>query len=168
MNPELTGSELPAAGGRGPGPDRPLQASVNVAAPPGRVWSVVSDLRRTGEWSPECARILGRGQLRQRAWFVGLNHRKRVRWATVSRIVSFVPDREISWKVVTNGSVWTYRLEPTETGTRVVETRETPHGVGAVASAFTRVLLGGQRAHDDELEAGMAAGLGRIKGIVER
>jgi uncharacterized protein YndB with AHSA1/START domain len=148
--------------------DRPLRASMEMAAAPEGVWQVISDLRRTGEWSPECSRVVALGKVRQGAWLLGLNHRRKVRWATLSHVVSLVPEREISWKVVTNGSIWSYRLEPIDTGTRVIETRETPNGVGGAARAFTRTLLGGQRAHDDELEAGMYQGLGLIKAIVER
>jgi hypothetical protein len=98
---------------------------------------------------------------------LGFNRRNRVRWMTVSRIVSFEPERELAWRVVTNGAVWTYRLEPTAEGTRIVETRETPHGMSGFARAFTEMLLGGQRVHDDELEAGMNSGLERIKHLAD-
>lgn len=30
----------------------PLSVSVDIDAPPSAVWSVVSDLKRMGEWSP--------------------------------------------------------------------------------------------------------------------
>jgi uncharacterized protein YndB with AHSA1/START domain len=147
--------------------DRPLKASVEVAAAPPEVWRVVANVRRTGEWSPECTRVVPVGDVREGGWLVGFNRRGRVRWATVSRIVRVVPEREIAWKVLTNRSVWTYRLEPAAGGTRITETRETPRGIGRFARAFTRVLLGGQRAHDDELEAGMTQGLKRIKALAE-
>jgi hypothetical protein len=98
---------------------------------------------------------------------IGINRRRRVWWVTLSRIGRFAPDQEIAWRVVTNGSVWSYRLGATPGGTRVTETRETPAGVGRVASWFTRMFLGGQRDHDDELEVGMARGLQQIKAIAE-
>jgi uncharacterized protein YndB with AHSA1/START domain len=147
---------------------RPLQASVDVAAPPDVVWRVVSDVRRTGEWSPECTRVVPLGGVRAGGWLLGLNRRGRVRWATLSRVTRFEPGRQISWDVVTNGSRWTYRIEPTDSGTRITETRETPDGVKAVAAWFTRRLLGGTDVHDRELAAGMADGLARIKALVER
>lgn len=153
------------AEGGGPRLDRPLAASIDVATTPGRVWAVVADLRRTGEWSPECARVLPLGALRRGGWLVGVNHRRAVAWVTLSRIVRYEPEVEIAWRVLTNGAVWSYRLEPTETGTRIVETRDTPRGISRFARGFTRVLLGGQRAHDDELEAGMHAGLRRIRAL---
>ncbi len=146
--------------------DRRLEACLEVPASPGRVWAVLSDLRRTGEWSPECSRVIPLGGVRQGGWILGINRRHRVRWATLSRIASVEPEREIAWKVLTNRSVWTYRLEPAGEATRIVETRQTPRGIGAFARLFTRVLLGGQRAHDDELEAGMQRGLERIRDLV--
>jgi uncharacterized protein YndB with AHSA1/START domain len=144
-----------------------LRAEIEIAAPPAEVWKVVSDVRRTGEWSPECIRVVPVGTVRAGSWLVGLNRRGRVRWATVSRIRRFEPGREIAWDVRTNGSRWAYRLEPAGTGTRLIETREVPRRIGRVAGAFTRVFLGGARVHDAELHAGMARGLERIKTLVE-
>jgi hypothetical protein len=56
-------------------------------------------------------------------------------------------------------------LEQAGKGTRIVECRDTPRGIGNFARAFTRVLLGGQVGHDDELEAGMAQGLQRMRDL---
>lgn len=147
--------------------ERTLQASSEVSAAPREVWRVVADLRRTGEWSPECSRVVPVSSVRLGGWLVGFNRRGPVRWVTVSRITQFQPERKIAWKVLTNRSIWTYQLEPTTVGTRVIETRETPNGIGRFARVFTWLLLGGQRQHDDELEAGMLRGLQQIKAIVE-
>jgi hypothetical protein len=144
-------------------PVRSLQASVEVKASPQQVWDVVADLRRTPEWSPECRRVVP-----LRDWLVGFNRRGRVVWATLSRVTRRDAGREIAWRVLTNRSVWTYRIEATDDGTRLTETRETPEGVAGFASWFTKRLLGGQDVHDSELEAGMASGLERIKALVER
>lgn len=146
---------------------RPLAAAAEIAAPPWAVWQLISDVRRTGQWSPECRRVVPLGPVRAGCWILGINHRRRVGWVTLSRISRFIPQQEIGWHVVTNGSVWSYRLSATPNGTRVAETRETPAGVGRVAGWFTRRFLGGQRDHDDELEAGMAHGLQQIKAIAE-
>jgi Polyketide cyclase / dehydrase and lipid transport len=147
--------------------DRPLQASIEVTTSPVAVWHVVADLRRTGEWSPECSRVVPLGTVRQGGWLLGVNHRKWVTWATLSRIIRFEPEAEITWKVLTNRAVWSYRLEPIGAGTRIIQTRDTPRGISHFARAFTRALLGGQRTHDDELEAGMNRGLERIKAIAQ-
>lgn len=142
---------------------RPLHASVDIAAPPEAVWRVISDVRRTGEWSPECRRVFPVGT----SWLVGYNRRGRTRWVTLSRIVTWAPERELAWRVLMSGSVWTYRLEPSPSGTRLVETREMPGGASRISGWFTRAFLGGLTGHDDELETGMRTGLQRIKTLVE-
>jgi hypothetical protein len=147
---------------------RPLVATIDIDATPEQVWRVISDVRRTSEWSPECRRVVARSPLRVGRFLLGLNRRKAIVWATVSRITEFEADRAISWVVLTNRSVWTYRVEPTDTGSRLTETRETPRGEGRFALWFTRAFLGGQGAHDDELEGGMQAGLDVIRQAVEQ
>lgn len=145
---------------------RELRASIEVGASPRDTWQTVADVRRTGEWSPECVRVLPIGRVRSGGWMLGVNRRGRVRWATLSRVVRLQPGAEIAWRVATNRSVWAYQLEPVGLGTRLTETRQAPDGIGRGASAFTRLLLGGQRHHDDELEAGMRQGLERIRAIL--
>jgi uncharacterized protein YndB with AHSA1/START domain len=146
---------------------RPLTASLDVAAPPARVWDVVSDVRRTGEWSPECRRVLVLGRVRVGALLLGVNRRRHVRWVTLSRVTVCTPGVEIGWVVLTNRSEWRYRLEPSGTGTTITQTRRTPRGEGRFALWFTRVFLDGQAAHDAELEEGMAAGLRRIGALAQ-
>lgn len=145
---------------------RPLTASIEVPHPPTAVWGVVADVRRTGEWSPECRRVVPLGALRVGTLLLGLNRRGWVRWPTLSRVTSYTPLREIGWVVLTNRAEWRYELTETGTGTVVRQTRRTPCGEGAFALWFTRVLLGGQADHDAELEEGMAQGLRRIEAIV--
>jgi uncharacterized protein YndB with AHSA1/START domain len=146
---------------------RPLTATLDVAAPPARVWEVVSDVRRTPEWSPECRRVVPLGRLGPGALLLGVNRRGRVRWVTLSRVAAWTTGEEIGWVVLTNRSEWRYRLRPSGSGTTVTETRRTPRGEGRFALWFTRRFLGGQGVHDDELEQGMADGLRRIGAVVE-
>lgn len=146
---------------------RPLTARIDVAASPAAVWSIVSDVRRTGEWSPECRRVLPLGRVRAGTLFVGLNRRARVRWATLSRVIAYAPEQEIGWRVLTNRAEWRYELRPEGAGTSVVQTRRTPRGEGRFALWFTRAFLGGLADHDTELEQGMADGLEKIKALAE-
>jgi hypothetical protein len=149
-------------------PPRPLTASTEIAASPDDVWRVVSDVRRTSEWSSECRRVFARRSLRVGSLMLGINRRKAVTWVTLSRITELEIGRSIAWVVLTNRSVWTYRVTPSGVGALLTETRETPRGETRFALWFTRVLLGGQGVHDDELEAAMASGLELIKARVER
>jgi uncharacterized protein YndB with AHSA1/START domain len=147
---------------------RPLQAQIDIAAPPPSVWRVVSDLRRTPQWSPQCRQVLPLGAVRAGCWLVGFNRRGAVRWVTLARVVQYLPEQEISWRVNTNRSIWTYRIEATDDGSRLVETRQTPHGINPFARWFTARFLNGQASLDNELEAGMARGLQQIKTVAER
>ena len=65
---------------------RSLTAILDIAAAPRVVWALVADVRRTGEWSPECVRVLPVGGLRRGSFLLGLNRRAKVRWATLSRV----------------------------------------------------------------------------------
>ena len=98
---------------------RPLTASLNIAAAPCAVWALVTDVRRTGEWSPECVRVVPVGPPRRGSFLLGFNRRTKVRWATLSRVHVYEPEREIGWTVLTNRAEWSYRLEPHPEGTRV-------------------------------------------------
>ena len=145
---------------------RPLAASVEIAAASRHVGGRL----RHPPHRPVVAGVPPRRSARPRprgCWMFGINRRRAIWWTTLSRTDRFARRREIAWRVVTNGSVWSHRLEATPGGTRVVETRETPTGVGRVPRWPARTFLGGQRSHDDELETGMARGLQQIKAIVE-
>ena len=149
---------------------RTLSCTIDIDAPTEAVWSVVSDVRRTGEWSPECRKVLvlGGGAVRRGSRLLGLNRRGWFVWPTTSQVRLFEPGRAIGWTVVESGARWSYRLEPHGTGTRLTERREAPTGINPFAARFADVFLGGSEPHSDELEAGMQASLERIRDIVER
>ncbi len=52
---------------------RPIEANIEIDAPPREVWAVVSDLERMGEWSPQCLRMRVFGPVRLGARAVNLN-----------------------------------------------------------------------------------------------
>jgi hypothetical protein len=144
-----------------------LDAEVEIAAPAAVVWDLVSNVRRTGEWSPECVRVVPLGRMRRGCWLVGFNRHGRARWMTLSRVTRHEPEHELAWRVVTNGSEWSYLIEPTSRGCRVIEARRTPDGVGRLANWFIVRFLGGSSAHDTELRSGMQSGLQHIKATAE-
>jgi uncharacterized protein YndB with AHSA1/START domain len=148
----------------------PLEAHIGIDAPPERVWSVVSDITRMGEWSPECRKVVVFGAPRRGAHLIGFNRRRWLVWPTNSRIVRFEPGRAIAWKVLTNRVTWSYELEPTaDGGTRVIERRDAPPGgIAPLAAYFAKAFLGGISSHDTELLEGMHTTLDRIKAEAER
>ncbi|MFT4298447.1 MAG: SRPBCC family protein [Aeromicrobium sp.] len=148
----------------------PLEAAVDIAAPPAAVWAVVSDQRRMNEWSPETWKQKFFGYpVREGTVSVNLNKRKGFVWPTLSKVTAFVPERHLAFRVVGPGAVWSYTLEPTETGTRLVERRELLKNRRTFASLVTAsTALGGIESHDAELVAGMEQTLARIKAEVEQ
>jgi hypothetical protein len=153
-----------------PNPSRSLQRTIDIDAPPDHVWKVVSDLRRTGEWSPECRKVLvlGGGAVRQGSRIVGFNRRRWILWPTTSQVRLFEPGQAVGWTVFENGTTWSYRLEPRGAGTRLTERRDAPDGITTFADRFAQVFLGGSEPHSAELEDGMQASLERIRDLVER
>ena len=150
-------------------PDRELRAEAVVAAPPARVWTLLSDVSHMGEWSPELVRMipLKRGGLREGQWYLGINRRGAVVWPTRSVVAVLEPGRTVAWDVRTNGTRWIWELRPEGEGTRVVHRRPVPRRITTVSNVFARMFLGGQAGHADELEEGMAVTLGRLKAAAE-
>jgi hypothetical protein len=144
-----------------------LDASIEIAATADEVWRVVRDVRRTGEWSPECRRVIPIGPVRRGCLLLGLNRHGGTRWATISRVTRCEAGREIAWRVLTNKSEWSHTIRANGAGCVLSSARRTPRGIGSFAGWFTSRYLGGQQAHDAELVAGMQTGLRRIKAIVE-
>jgi uncharacterized protein YndB with AHSA1/START domain len=107
--------------------------TVHMAAPADRVWDLVSDITRVGEFSPETfeAQWLGgasgpqagarfRGHVRR-------NGRGPVYW-TLCTVVACEPGREFAFEVSGPGgatvNTWRYQLEPSAGGTDVTESFE--------------------------------------------
>ena len=99
---------------------------------------------------------------------VNLNRRGLLFWPTQAKVVRFEPHREFAFRIKENWTIWSFTLEPTDGGTRVVQRREAPDGISGVSQRLTRLALGGQEAFTDELRAGMRQTLERIKAEAER
>jgi uncharacterized protein YndB with AHSA1/START domain len=151
------------------GADRELRAETTVAAPPDRVWELLTDLSRMPDWSPELLRMvpLKRGGLRVGQWYLGLNRRKAVVWPTRSVVAVLEPGRSLAWDTKSSGARWVWELEPDGEGTRVVHRRPVPRRLTLVGRAFAPIALGGSDEHADELEAGMAQTVARLKAAAE-
>ncbi|HWV26499.1 MAG TPA: SRPBCC family protein [Aeromicrobium sp.] len=146
-----------------------IEASVDIDAAPADVWKVVSDLRRMGEWSPQCRKmfVFG-GDVKQGTRTLNLNRQGWKWWPTNAVVEAFEPEKKLALRIVENRSVWTYELELTATGTRLTEARSIPNGVSGTSKFLTKVVLGGPQKFEDELQAGIESTLQRIKAEVER
>ena len=144
-----------------------LQAEIEINAPVSKVWSLVSDLSRMPQWSPQCRVMKLLGPLRPGTRTLNLNRHNLLFWPTTSVITEVLPERKLAFRVPINTTVWTYELEPTATGTRLVETRHAEKGVTAVSTAITKAALGGVDTFETELLEGMNQSLARIKAAAE-
>ncbi len=145
-----------------------MEVTMRINAPPAKVWQVVSDLKRMGDWSPECIKmIVWGGEARAGARVTGVNRRKLLVWPTNSRVHLYDEGRAIGWTVFENRARWSYELTADGDGTRLTERRAMPEGRSPFADAFGNLLLGGSAEHDEELREGMRTTLERIKTVCE-
>jgi uncharacterized protein YndB with AHSA1/START domain len=147
----------------------PIEATIDIAAPPARVWALVSDLRNMSRWSPQTAKSILRSENGLGARFLNINRKGLLVWPTRSKVVRFEEGTEIAWRVKENFTIWSLRLEPTaDGGTRVVQTREAPDGISEVSVKATNLALGGVPAFTRRLQADMGTTLAKIKEAAEK
>src|ERR1700727_2999406 len=141
-----------------------------VNAAPGRIYDLVADLPRMGEWSPECHSVEwegGVGAPAEGARFVGHNRggpRRLMKWSRRGRVLAADPGREFAFVTEEGGhesTVWRYRFEAIEGGTRVTESYEVKR-----IPAWARIVdIPTNRAR--ELAEGMEHTLTRLKTTAE-
>jgi hypothetical protein len=104
-----------------------------IHAAPERLYDLVADLPRMGEWSPECNSVEWTNDSRgpvEGATFVGHNRGgpgKLMRWSRHGRVLVAQRGREFRFVTEEGGresTEWCYRFEPVEGGTRVTESYE--------------------------------------------
>lgn len=144
-----------------------LQAEVEINAPVEKVWGLISDFRRMPQWSPQCRWMKPLGPVRPGTRTVNINRRGWMFWPTTSVITEVVPQTKLAFRVPENRTVWSYQLEPTAGGTRLVETRHAENGISAFSAMATKLFMGGVPGFEIELVDGMNASLRAIKAAAE-
>jgi Polyketide cyclase / dehydrase and lipid transport len=108
-------------------------AETVVSAAPERLYGLVADLPRMGEWSPECQRVEWEDAAigpAVGATFVGHNKggpRGLMKWSRRGRVLVADAGSEFAFVTEEGGresTVWRYRFEPVDGGTRVTESYE--------------------------------------------
>lgn len=145
-----------------------LHAQIDIDAPVAKVWSLVSDLNRMPEWSPQCRVMKPLGPLQPGTRTINVNRRGFIVWPTTCTVTDVVPEKRVAFRVNANNTVWSYELEPTATGTRLTETRDAQNGVKKVSTVTVDALFGGVPSFERELVAGMNESLAKIKAAAER
>src|ERR1700728_87878 len=105
----------------------PTAVTRDIAAPPDKVWGLVADLPRMGEWSPENQGgkwVKGAAGPALGAVFKGNNKNGLRRWSTTVTVVISEPGKVFEF-AVTSGplavATWRYEFEATDGGCRVPE-----------------------------------------------
>ena len=142
-----------------------------VAASPDQVYAVVSDVTRTGEWSPECVACewtAGSVGPAVAATFRGTNRQGAREWTMDAVVDEAVPGERFVFHTERDGvprTRWGWRLAPRDGGgTTVTQFYERLASFGLLERAVQRLVLGGRAKHN---AANMAASLERLQAIVE-
>jgi uncharacterized protein YndB with AHSA1/START domain len=152
----------------------PVSVTVSVTqeihAPVDRVWAMVSDLSRMGEWSPEndgCTWGRGVDGPRPGATFTGSNSNGKKRWTTAGTVIDVEPGRLFTFRIKAVGfkvAEWRYRFEATATGCCVTETWIDQRGRLAKALGTPVSGVADRAAHN---RASMETTLERLKAAAE-
>src|SRR5688572_23632407 len=141
--------------------------SIDVAAPPEAVYDIVSDVTRTGEWSPECRScdwVDQPGQVGSR--FKGHNKSGPARWTTTAEVVAAERPRRFGFATLFkdgHGTRWTYEIAPHGGGATLTESFEAVDAPVFIKLA-ERFFI---RNRQEQLEQGIDETLARIKAIAE-
>jgi len=145
-----------------------------VDAPPDRVWTVVVDLSRMGEWSSENKGgewVDGEPALGRR--FRGINQREDFKWETVSVVTQFDAPRVFEWKVGdpdNPAATWRYELTAEGHGTRLRQAADVGPGPSGLTMAIDRMPDKEERIianRCEELRRNMTATVEGIKAAAE-
>lgn len=138
-----------------------------IAADPEDLYTMVSDITRTGQWSPACTG----GQWdegatpRLGAWFTGHNKAGTYEWTTRCQVTAASPGRDFGFVVggAADGWVhWTYSFRPAADGTLVTESWEVLRIVPRMGETDDQL-----RALRDRTQANLEATLQALKVAAE-
>ncbi len=147
------------------------QESVMVEASAEALYDLVSDITRTGEWSPVCTSCWwddGAEAGRVGAWFTGHNQTPHRTWETRSEVVAAERGREFAW--VVGGSLvrWGFTLAPAANGTTLTEAWEfLPQGIAMFEEKFGAQAPDQIADRTQQALAGIPRTLAEIKRIAE-
>lgn len=147
--------------------------SIDIEAPPERVYELVSDVTRMGEWSPECrscrwARGATGPEVGARFWARNKG-RRGPSWVNAPKVTAAEPGREFAFNRSGPGIgsyTWRYVMEPLPTGTRLTESYDAERHLPAAMSWLTQKWTGSSN-RDDDLREGMKVTLQRVKAAAE-
>src|SRR2546423_725791 len=138
-------------------------ASIDIETTPERVYALVSDITRMGEWSPECYQCEWIGDATTPAVgarFKARNKRGLLRWSNVPTVVIADVAREFAFSRSMPGAGeyhWSYKMTPNPGGgTQLTETYKAVRPERWLNSAFAN-LFTPRRDEESHLRRGMEA-----------
>jgi len=148
-----------------------VKVEEHIAVPPDALYAMVSDITRTGEWSPE---NLGGRWVGKKigpsvgARFRGSNRRGFRRWSTTCTVVAAETGRRFAFDVAVAGITvarWSYEFVPDGTGTLVTEiwTDRRPRWLATAAGPIMGIT--DMRAHT---ENNMRATLAKLRDVATK
>ncbi len=143
---------------------------VVVHASPEAVYDLVSDVTRTGRWSPVCTACWwdeGAGP-RAGSWFTGRNEVRGRRWETRSQVVAAERGREFAFVVGGTYVRWGFTMAAVPEGTRLTESWQfLPDGVAMFHERFGDDAPAQIRDRTRQAHDGIPRTLEAVKQLVE-
>jgi hypothetical protein len=144
--------------------------SIIINAPADKIWGLITDVTRVGEWSPET---------RSAAWtrgstgpvvgakFKGHNRKGWMRWTGSCEVTVADPGREFSFvrRDPDGGTTWRYVLESEDDATKVTESFSQGKVPTGPLRLFGRLAFGENREND--MVAGVRTTLQGLKASAE-
>jgi len=147
--------------------------SIDITAPPERVYGLVADITRMGGWSPECYQCTwtkGATGPAVGARFKAKNKGGRgPSWFNTPVVTVADPGEAFAFNRSGPGIgsyTWRYDLEAIPTGTRLTESFEAERPLGKIMTGITMKWTGSAD-RDADLHEGMLTTLSRIKAAAE-
>jgi hypothetical protein len=135
-----------------------------VTVSPEVAYDVVSDVTRTGEWSPECVKVEWTEAGKR---FVGHNKDGSREWTMECVVDESSRPTAFSFHTERDGqprTKWGYRFAAVDGGTEITEWYERVANTPLVARLVERFVMGGREKHNAE---NMRKSLERLKEVVE-
>ncbi|KUN76645.1 SRPBCC family protein [Streptomyces griseoruber] len=152
-----------------------VEESILVTASAESAYRAVSNVRRMGEWSPECVGVWSRSQrFEPGTRFIGWNRKRVWFWFTSCTVVRAEHARDFAFTVSTFGmpvALWGYRFEEQDSGCLVTEYWEDLRtGRSAPAAKLLGLVFTGTppKRRTAVNQEGMRATLARFKAVMER
>ena len=145
-------------------------AEIEIDQPVDKVYWLVSDVIKTGQWSPECHRcewLDGVVVAEVGARFRGFNRHGRRKWSTTCTVTESDPGKVFSFSTQPKGgnvqTVWRFELEPTTGGTKLRESFQ----VLWWSKPTVLLAFGGRHSRLAQLQENVRESVQRIKRIAE-